>query len=344
MKKIKNQLSKLLEVLVTPSEKNNFFSARIKLTLLYTFAFFVVIAFLSAVLYYLFAQDIHEDMSAVFEAGTRQVEIINQHKGAVGRSIIFVDFLLLILMAVVSYYIAGVTILPIKIMYESQKKFLADASHELRTPLAILNSSFQLQLREQKLSKKEKEIINSNLEEVDRMVNLLDDLLMLSRLESHQQILEFDKENLFEIVLGVVKKMKLLATQKDIEIKIINESLDKNNIVNIDKPSIERVIFNIIKNSINYSHKGTKIEVKLNSNKKYADIIIIDQGLGMTSEQIAQIYNRYQRFNKNLKDGFGLGMPITKAIINQHRGEIKISSKPNKGTKVRVFLPLYKSS
>ena len=258
------------------------------------------------------------------------------------NTILMVNGALLIVAAILSYGLAGLTLRPIRSAYRRQRQFLSDASHELRTPLAILQTGLEGQLRRNKDVKEEKRI-KSHLEEVHRMARLVEDLLQLSYFaERNVDIPNREHIELVSLLRETSERFIELAAKNKV---IINCHIEVNAdlVVLGDRQMLSQAIANVLKNAICYNTSGGDVDVRLSQEQAKAVIEIEDTGIGMSSEDLAHVFDRFYRAEKSRSrgtGGSGLGLSIAYAVIRAHRGEIEIESTPEKGTKVVITLPV----
>ena len=223
--------------------------------------------------------------------------------------------------------------------------FVANVSHELRTPLVSIKGSLETILGpaadDFKAQKKFMKIMN---DQVSRMENLINDLLILSRIELEEHIKPDKIVNLNDIFTNIKSNFELVLDKKKINLNI--ELMDPT-LVYGDEEKLLTVFSNLIDNSIKYSSDGKNIYIKSqNSEGKLIDknilISIKDEGIGIPQELLPRITERFFRVDteKSKKvGGTGLGLAIMKHIISQHRGDYEILSKPNDGTEIKIYLP-----
>ena len=261
-------------------------------------------------------------------------------------TIFMVNGVLLIVAALLSYGLAGLTLRPIRSAYQRQRQFLGDASHELRTPLAILQTGLESQLRRNKDTKEEKKI-KSHLEEVHRMTQLVEDLLQLSYFaERNINIQNKEKIELASLLRETAERFTELAAKNDINIDCFMNA-DAGVTVFGDRQMLSQAIANILKNAVCYNKSGGSIEFRLSKEQSQAIIEIEDTGIGMKPEDIAHVFDRFYRAEKSRSrgtGGSGLGLSIANAVIRAHRGKIDIQSVPDKGTRVVITLPISRAS
>lgn len=253
-----------------------------------------------------------------------------------------VNFSIFIISGVAGYFLAGKTLDPIEVMVDEQKRFISDASHELRTPLTVLKTEIEVSLRDKNLQLEQaKELLNSNLEEVNKIQTLTSYLLTLSRYQNLKNKLKFEKIQIAEVVSDVVEKLDLIASQK--EIKLINKV--KDFIFDANTTGVNEIITILIDNAIKYSHKKGEIIISSKSDKKYITIFIKDFGIGIKAGDIPYIFNRFYRAissrNKVQIDGYGLGLSIAKTIVDLHNGKINVESVIGEGSTFVVKLPIH---
>jgi two-component system OmpR family sensor kinase len=237
-----------------------------------------------------------------------------------------------------SYLFAKRTLEPIEEANESQSRFTADASHELRTPISVMKSEIEVALKDKNLTTKEaREVMNSNLEEIDRLTNMIDALLSLSRLDAEK--IETEPVNINKLLLAKSKQLEKLAKEKSITITV-----DKN--VTSAKTNYEYLSQSIgilIDNSIKYCPEGSKIEISsyYDGNKTY--IIVSDNGPGIKVSEREKIFNRFYRGDssrsKHKVDGLGLGLSLAKIIVEKLSGEIYHEDSDRKGATFVIRLP-----
>jgi len=268
-------------------------------------------------------------------------EIIEETKFRLKLILIAINFFILGSSAALAYFLAGKTLKPISEMVDEQKRFIADASHELRTPLTAMKTETEVALREKRIDAKNiRELLNSNLEEINKLKSLTDYFLTLSKYQNSDIKISFESFNLSDVISEAQNRIKRLAKEKDIEIIIdIKETRIKAN-----KVSITELITILLDNAIKYNHDGGKIEIKSETIKNNVIIKIEDTGVGIKFSDLPYIFNRFYRVDssrtKNNISGYGLGLSIAKSIVDLHRGKISVSSVVGKGSVFSITLPL----
>lgn len=308
--------------------------ARLQLTLWYLLIIMFVSLFFSVAIYSLVSMEI-DRFASRGPARRLDVEIdvdfINESKQHLLIQLLYQNLVILVVSGTLSYFLAGKTLKPIAKIIEEQKIFISDASHELRTPLTALKSTFEVALRDKKLTLSDAvENLKLGVSEVDKLTELTNAMLRLSQLENGNG-LKHSSIDLHEVVVKVATRLNAKALSKKVKI----ENKVKDLIIVGDPNSIDELFEIIIDNAIKYSSNGT---IKIYSTKN--KVFIKDNGLGISSEDLPHIFDRFYRSDlarsKSGEGGYGLGLPIAKKIIEKHSGKILIDSKLNVGTTVQL--------
>lgn len=222
--------------------------------------------------------------------------------------------------------------------FTTQRQFIEDFAHELKTPLAVLKGELEVTLKKIRSTEEYESVIQSNLEEVNRISKIVEDLLTIVRFEINVSMLELKRINISALVQNVTEDIKILALQKNININCL--STGPINIMG-DENQLKRLFINIIDNAIKYTPHNGNISVEIKRTGDYADIVVIDTGAGIPESEIVHIYDRFYRMKKfNQQPGFGLGLSIAKSVVEAHKGKIDVKSVLNKGTVFTISLPL----
>ncbi len=347
------KLWKLFAGWVTALKANTFTWAKIKLTALYFIVILVIILVYLILLYNEFTRTIisfaHDNILEI-DRRNRFIERAFIVTKATLFQIQTEDVLTIFLTLGISYLLAGFVLKPIKEAMLRQKKFLIDASHQLRTPLTIIKTEMEVFLRDKRNYTLNKELLLrkrkgmlSNLEEIDRMSRIIDELLLVARIDAHQEKLHFAIIN-----PGLLVKKSIASIRNYARIKNINLSFSISTTLRIqaDEDKLQQAIINVIKNAIDYSKKGSKIKIAVTGKTDTVSIIVADNGIGIPKKDLPHIFERfYKAKNTGIKTkGMGIGLSITEWIINQHKGKINIQSILGKGTTVVILLSAIQSS
>ena len=258
-----------------------------------------------------------------------------QAKGRLLTSLGIVNFMIFITASFAGYFLAGRTLKPIKEMMEDQNRFISDASHELRTPITSMRSEIEVALRNKKLSTEQaKEVLKSNLEEVNDLQNLSDYLILLAQNKVNDN-LYFSETRIKAVLDESISKVQKIAKSKSIKIILSGKDLTTFG----ESQELTKLFVIILDNAIKYSPKKTKIEVIIRKEKDYAIVSIKDEGVGMDEETVKHIFDRFFRAEESRNEvGYGLGLSIAKKTIEEHGGRIEVKSEVGKGTEFAIYL------
>lgn len=220
------------------------------------------------------------------------------------------------------------------------KHFSADASHELRTPLAAIRSIGETALHAQDEQGNCREAIGSILEETDRLRQLIDALLQLSRADGGEIRQRREAVDLAELVRDTVEFLNVLAEEKHQNIKL---AVNAKAIAQIDPASGRQALTNLLDNAIKYSPPESNISISVGvTSRNEAFVEIADCGAGIPESDIERIFDRFYRVDKGRSremGGAGLGLSITKWAVESNGGRIEVESVLNKGSVFRVIFP-----
>ncbi len=233
-----------------------------------------------------------------------------------------------------------------KLIARSKSEFISIAAHQLRTPLSIIKWTLNTLLSGDmgKLNKKQIEAMDQGYQTNEKMIGLINDLLDVARIEDGRFGYEFEKRDLTTLVESVVKDYEMIAKKKMLN---LNLEISRDPLPNFyfDSSKINLALRNILDNAVNYTKPGDQIRIKLKNEGDLAEIEITDSGIGIPLRQQNRLFTKFFRGENAIRlntEGSGLGLFISKNIIQKHRGEIDIHSEEGVGTKVRINLPLSK--
>ena len=261
--------------------------------------------------------------------------------------ILIVTVILIILLLFVNSHLFEYSILYNKIKEIDAMKddFISMASHELRTPdLAIKGyASLIMEEQEKKPVSKEVQHYTSTISlSADRLSLLVEDLLDVSRIEQGRMKIDLQKADTWPLVKETVEELKVQADAKGLVLECALEDGAKS-MVNIDKDRFKQVLINIIGNAIKYTPKG-KVEILVKNGKdKNLLVTVKDTGVGMTAKERSRLFEKFYRIRKSeTKEilGTGLGLWITKQIVELMKGSIAVDSIENVGSQFTIELPL----
>lgn len=254
--------------------------------------------------------------------------------------LVYANLLILIVGGSLSYLLARKTLKPIQLTHEMQSRFTSDASHELRTPLASMKTEIEVALKDKDLSSNDaRELLKSNLEEVNKLSKLSEMLLNLSMLDNEK--LEKKAVDLNETTNEVIGRFKQYKDRIKVQIK-------KRSTVLGNETAIGELISVLVDNAFKYSTRGSLVTVNLSSDNDFACIEVTNSGEGISEDELPLIFDRFYRADKSrtsgANKGYGLGLSIAKKIVELHGGELDVTSTPGELTTFTVLLPLFEKS
>ncbi len=222
------------------------------------------------------------------------------------------------------------------------RQFSGDASHELRTPLTILRGETEVTLRWAKTTDEFRDMLRSNMEEIDRMERIIESLLTLAKSEVGELTLEMKQLSLSDMVQELYLQSQLLCETKQIEVSM-GLKVEEEVRIRGDELRLRQMFLNLISNAIKYTPEGGELKIVLAQEDDFAVVDIVDTGIGMHAEHLSHIFDRFYRVDKarnRMDGGTGLGLAIVKWIAEAHGGSISVTSEVGKGSSFSVRLPL----
>lgn len=247
----------------------------------------------------------------------------------------------IILVSISSWLLSKIALAPIRAAWQKQLDFTADASHELRTPLSTIQTNLDVVLSNPTATIESQSKWLKNIEiENKRMSALVSDLLLLSRADTNEDIIDMEKLDLSTLVSKMVMAYDVVIREKDLTL-----TYDIKNEISIqgDKDRIKQLLVILIDNSVKYNTDNGKINIILSKNEHSAVIEISDTGIGIGKEEVTRVFDRFYRGKEsriNNPDGSGLGLSIAKLITEEHGGTISAESQPKKGSTFKISIPV----
>lgn len=220
---------------------------------------------------------------------------------------------------------------------EELKSLISDISHQTKTPIANLKLCLEL-WREESLGEKEKEYLDSMERQTEKLDFLLQNMVKMSRLETGIIQIHRQRGNLYGTLAAAVAQIVPKAAKKNIGLSV--ECPEKLNVCH-DKKWTEEAIFNVLDNGVKYTEPGGSIKVKAVCQEMFVKLVISDTGKGISPSQQAQIFTRFYREPEvHQKPGIGIGLYLTRKILELEGGYIEVSSGEGKGASFYLYLPL----
>lgn len=219
--------------------------------------------------------------------------------------------------------------------------FSSHVAHELKTPLAIIRGESEILLRKERAPEDYQRVIASNLKEIERLIRIIDDMLVVASLEYDPQALTLAKTSLGELLREAAEQAEILAKAKNVSVRLL---LPRNpGFIQCDEAHMRRLLLNLLDNAIKFSPPGRNVTLELRRESGRAEISINDEGPGIPEADRPRIFEKF--FHREKPDaerrGHGLGLSIALSVARAHRGDILVKSTPGKGTVFTVVLPLH---
>ncbi|MFP4337121.1 MAG: ATP-binding protein [Halothece sp.] len=225
-----------------------------------------------------------------------------------------------------------------------KSQFIATMSHELRTPMNAIIGFSQLLLRQGKenLKPQQTQMVDRILSNGKTLLNLINDILDLSKMEAGRLELRLERCNLKTVVSNTVEELRSLADEKKITLTFTSEL--NNPFITNDSNRLRQVIVNLLSNAIKFTDEGSVTVTISELEKNWVKIIVKDTGIGMTQEQQAEIFEAFRQVDQTLTRkyaGTGLGLAITDSLVTLMGGKILVTSQLEKGSRFEIQIPRY---
>jgi len=221
--------------------------------------------------------------------------------------------------------------------FQQIRDFTDNVSHELRIPLAILKGQTELSLRRLRSEEEYRQVLVSNLEEIQRMEKIVKRLLFLSRADRGEIELNYAETDLYGLIENVSSQFQVLAREKNIRIM-----LSANGPVSIvgDELLLRELLLNLVQNAMTYTLEGGEVTLSLEREDGQIIISVSDTGCGIPENEIPRIFDRFYQVDKSRSSqGSGLGLSICKWIVQAHQGKINVVSTVGQGSHFTVSFP-----
>jgi two-component system, OmpR family, phosphate regulon sensor histidine kinase PhoR len=224
---------------------------------------------------------------------------------------------------------------------DMKSDFIHMVAHELRSPVVSIRqqNSILLEGLAGPLQEKQKEILNRGIKKVDQLIELINDLLEIAKMEAAQQIQHRVPTDIATIIKETVALIEPRAKGQGI---ILEWACDNVRPIQADPKSLTEIFNNLITNAVNYSPEGGRVLVSAKGFNEYMEIKVSDTGVGIEPDELPKIFDKFYRVkHKKTRQimGTGLGLAIVKKAVEAHHGAIDVESVPDKGTTFRILLP-----
>jgi len=273
---------------------------------------------------------------AVLQVGrqlTDQDRVLNQYL----TGLVILGSIASLMFALISWWLAGRSLSPAQKAFDQQQSFVSNASHELRTPLTLMRATADFGLRTHP-SQEQGQVLQDIIDETDYMNHLVDDLLLLSRLDAQRLQLAREVIPVAELVTETVRQMEKLGQEKGIT---LTADAAAGNIIG-DRARVRQVLLILLDNALRFTPPNGTIRLSAKPAGKSIEMVVSDNGPGIPPEHLPHLFERFYQVRTNATNDSrsnGLGLSIAKALIEAQNGTIRIESMSGKGTHVHLSLP-----
>ena len=274
----------------------------------------------------------HYELGILLEGGTIEALVRERSR----TNIFFIIILMLVL-------IAGVVFVFLNIRREMElarikSDFVSNVSHELRTPLALISMFAEtLELDRAKSEEKKKEYYSIISKEAERLSRIVNKILSFSKIEAGKKEYRFSKVNINNLVEDIFKTYQFHLQNSGFEFSFTGDSSIPE--IDADYEAISEAVINLLDNAVKYSVDKKEVKISTGKEGNIVYIEINDKGIGISEEAQKKIFNKFYRVSDGLvynTKGTGLGLTLVKHIMDSHRGEVKVKSKPNEGSSFKL--------
>lgn len=327
-----------------------FTSATVKLTAWYVAILIAISLLFSVVIFSIATSEVSSRISSIQEAvfpstnsrlyTTVRDAQIHEAQSNLIASLILTNLCIWIAGGIGSYYLARRTLQPIEQAHEAQSRFTSDASHELRTPLASMKIELEVALRDKNLTPEDmRDLLESNLEEVNKLTDLSLTLLQLSRL---------DFDSIVKEPVDIHHSITTVINRLDIRPERLNLQGVRSLYTYANPSNVEELITILVDNAMKYSPDNSVVQVKTFRKKQMVGFSVVNEGKGIDTDTLPHIFDRFYQSDQSRttqsNKGFGLGLSLAKKIVELYHGDLSVSSAPGKLTTFTALLPTHTKS
>lgn len=277
----------------------------------------------------------------VFQAGkylTLQKIVLHE----LMNTMIILGAIVTLIIGLAAWFLAGRTLGPTQQAWEKQQAFVANASHELRAPLTLIHAGVEVALRESQ-SDSQKQVLSDVLSDSNYMNKLIEELLLLSRLDGQAVEFEIQPINLRQFLPKIIRQLEVTAANNGIGLKSDVDALS----ILADPMRLEQILLIVVDNAIQHTPNGGEISISVRASGKNALIAISDTGTGIGNEHLHRVFDRFyqvrQKAQRNARSS-GLGLSIAKELMDAQKGSINIRNIHPHGTAVELSFLIYKQT
>lgn len=250
---------------------------------------------------------------------------------------------MVILFTIATYFLTEFAMRPIRKSVELQERFIAIVSHELRTPLTVMKNMAEVALRNPDAIDREKakRLIQSNLEETNKLSDTIKFLLAFSSLKIQKRIPDVELVSLDQIAASAIEELHERAKEQGV---MVSAKMDAPVTVRGNATALRGVVSNLLRNALNHTPSGGRIVLTLSDRGTGVQLEVADTGRGIEKKDLPFVFEPFYRGNDDARapgeeQGLGLGLSIVKEVVTLHKGKVEIRSAEGEGTAVTVSLP-----
>jgi len=268
-----------------------------------------------------------------------QNAILEQFAYIRSHSLLIIASVIIPITVAFGYLIAHLTLGPTRNALSSQKQFIGNVAHELRTPLAIIKTNTEVALLDNEIPTSLSSTLRSNIEELDRVSDIINNLLSLNTLNRPERI-SMGNVDIGAVTDAVVSKLSSLIERRRLT---LTQERGEFRVVWGNPAALEQILMNILKNAIGYTPAGGQIFLTIKPDyRSHVEVVVRDTGVGIARKDLDRIFEPFFRADRSRvreHGGSGLGLAIVSELVKLHRGRITIKSAPKEGTTVNINLP-----
>jgi len=246
----------------------------------------------------------------------------------------------LLLVVAGGWFLVRKSTAPVERSIEHMRRFMADAAHELRTPLTVLRSRAEVALQQPRPAREYEDALRGIESEAKRLGTLVEDLLILARADAGERPIVRERLYLDDLTLEAAGAARVVAQAKGVALDV--DEFDEAPVVG-DPTLLRQLVMILLDNAVKFTDRGGRVRVRVGAPNDRALLVVEDTGVGITTEQLPHVFERFYRgdvartrAHGNGADGAGLGLSIAKWIADAHHAEIALASAPGQGTHITV--------
>lgn len=221
-----------------------------------------------------------------------------------------------------------------------EKRLTSDVAHELRTPLMAMLAT--VEAMQDGVYPTDDEHLETVASETRRLARLVQQMLDLSRMENSTAPLNLEPVDMVPFVRSIVNAQERLFVDRDLRLRFADETQGHDDVVEADPDMITQCVINLMSNAMRYTPEGGWVVVSVLSDRKHVSIAVSDTGIGIAKDDLSRIFGRFWRADASRAreaGGLGVGLAVTKQIVERHHGYISVESELGKGTTFTIHLP-----